>query len=247
MQFLDPQLQILRLYRTLNDHRADWSGTFVFSCGPEAPRSGAAPAAATAGAVSLLLAEDGHEVKKALRRGDVDRIVESMDDAVAALRYNVRKKNPLSIALVADVDAALAEMIERGVQPDVWLGSDESPAAAQPLFDNGMARLDVARSAGQLATQPMVLHGETLREYFIATRTPTQLRDADARVLRLLPKDETLRRRWIERASQYVRSAGDGRWSYLSEGEAFLLESEGLKLRELATLPSPLESQPTEL
>lgn len=196
----------------------------------------------------MLIDSDGHEIKKALRRGEIDFVIDTLDEAIRALKNEVRKKRPLSVALIAEVDATLAEMMERGLQPDMFLTRGAWPSAVQPLLDAGLQYFDTELEVdpAQDAVRPaMTIHGEQHYEYFIPTATPTRLREADARVLRLLPRDEAVRRRWIERASHYLRSATDGRWSYLSEGEAMLLESEGLKLREGPRLSSPEESQPT--
>ncbi|WP_103931875.1 hypothetical protein [Bryocella elongata] len=263
VQAPDQQLQILRIYNRLIQLREDWAGALVFSCGAEAPRSGLAPAASIAGATSLLVAEDGHEIKKTLRRGEIDFVVNTLDEAIRTLKNEVRKKRPLSVALIGDVDATLAEMIERGIKPDVFLAGDAYPAAAQALIDSGVPRLNVVQSSAEPSAPAETAHGEQLHELFIATKTPTKLREADERILRMLPKDETARRRWIERASHYLRSASEGRWVNLTGGEAFLLESEGLKLHDVgpvavepeatpsspkdATPASPAESQPTEL
>jgi len=263
VQAPDQQLQILRIYNRLIQLREDWGGALVFSCGPEAPRSGLAPAASIAGAASLLVAEDGHEIKKTLRRGEIDFVVNTLDEAIRTLKNEVRLKRPLSVALIGNVDATLAEMIERGIQPDVFLAGDDYPAAAQPLLDSGVPRINVVQGSAEPSEPAVTAHGEQLHELFIATKTPTKLREADERILRMLPKDETVRRRWIERASHYLRSASEGRWANLTGGEAFLLESEGLKLHDVdpnpppqettlasqkdATPASPEESQPTEL
>lgn len=243
---MDHQLRTLRLYKLLVELRPDWGGFLVFSCGPEAAKSGAAPAASIAGAASLLVAEDGHEVKKAFRRGEIDFVVNSLDEAIRALKNEVRKKKPLSVAVIADVEATLAEMVERGLQPDAFLTRGPVAEGAQALLERGVPHYAVDDEAE--AGAGLVLHGERHDEYFVSTATPTELRDADARMLRMLPKDETVRRRWAERAGHYLRGAAGGRWAYLSEGEAGLLESEGLTVRSLAeeiSFRSLQESQPT--
>jgi hypothetical protein len=169
-------------------------------------------------------------------------VVNSLDEAIRALKNEVRKKRPLSVALIADVDATVSEMVERGLQPDMFLAGAAYPEAVRSLIDRGMP-VFAAQPEGD--GSPLTIHGEEHFEYFLATTTPTKLREAGERVLRMLPKDEAVRRRWMERAPHYLRGAGDGRWAYLSEAEAMLLESEGLSVRAGAILLLPEQSLPT--
>jgi len=232
---VDHQLNTLRIYKMLAEMRAAWGGALVFCCGTEAMRGGIAPAASIAGAATLALVDDGHEAKKAFRRGEVDFIVNTLDEALRALKNEVRQKRPLSVALVSDVDAAVAEMVERGVQPDEMVSVGELPQVVRALMDRGAPLREMDAETRTM----MQVRGYSYDEYFVETPTATKMREVDARLLRLMPKDEMVRRRWVEKAAQYLRGASDGRWVYLDEGEAGLLESEGFKLR------SPEGLQPT--
>jgi len=221
---VDSQLATLRVYEQLEALREEWGGALVFSCGAEAAVSGVVPAASIAGAASLLVVNDSYELKKAFRRGEVDFIVNSLDEAVRALKNEVRQKRPLSVGLIADVDATVAEMVERGLQPDVFFATGDVPSGLQALISRGMKQVSLGGDGG----------AQEFAEYFIETKTPTKLREVDARLLRLMPKDEIVRRRWVERAAKYQRAATDGRWVMLSGEEAWLMESEGFQLRAIS-------------
>jgi hypothetical protein len=76
-------------------------------------------AANISGAASLAVAEDAESGKAALRDGVVDFLVSSLDEALRILKNEIRKKQPTSVAVSAPFDAVVAEMRERGVQPDL--------------------------------------------------------------------------------------------------------------------------------
>jgi hypothetical protein len=99
----------------------DPGGLLVF-CG-ELDADGMALAAATniAGAASLGVNANPDSVKRALREGVCDFMVNSLDEALRILKNEVRRKQPVSVGLVGNPESVVAEMIERGVQPDLVL------------------------------------------------------------------------------------------------------------------------------
>ena len=115
------QLETLRLYGALVEVREDWGGRLVLSCGEGCAASGVPAAVSIAGGATLAVDGDAAEVKAAMRRGEVDFVVNTLDEALRALKNEVRVRRPLSVGLIADVDAVLREMVERGVQPDLLL------------------------------------------------------------------------------------------------------------------------------
>ncbi len=76
-------------------------------------------AANISGCGSLVVAENAERGKEALRDGVVDFLVSSLDEALRILKNEIRKKQPTSVALTASYAEVMAEMIERGVQPDL--------------------------------------------------------------------------------------------------------------------------------
>ncbi len=138
-------------------------------------------------------------MKAAQRAGYLDFVVNSLDEALRALKNEVRQKRPLSVGLIANVQATGAEMKERGVQPDLRL----EPGAQQgsPL-----------RS-----------------EYFFSARDAARLREIDAALLALFPADDLIRRHWLQRAPQFLREARTGgRWIWLNDEELRSLAARGI-------------------
>ncbi len=78
-----------------------------------------AVAANIAGAASLGVDASAARVKVALRQGLCDFMVNSLDEALRILKNQIRKKEPVAVALMGDPERVAAEMLDRGVQPDL--------------------------------------------------------------------------------------------------------------------------------
>ncbi len=67
-------------------------------------------------------------MKSAMRAGYLDFVVvvNTLDEALRALKNEVRQKRPLTVGLIAEIEATLTEMVERGVQPDLQLVSSDA-------------------------------------------------------------------------------------------------------------------------
>lgn len=76
-------------------------------------------AANVAGAASLVIDPDQDAAKQILRAGFCDFVVNDLDEALRIVKNEIRKRQPVSVCLVADISATVAEMSERGVQPDI--------------------------------------------------------------------------------------------------------------------------------
>jgi hypothetical protein len=75
----------------------------------------------------------------------------------------------------------------------------------------------------------LILDRKRHYEYFFAAGSSAALRSLDANLLNALPQNDTVRRRWLERISHYLRTDRDwGRWIWLSETEVQEIASQGL-------------------
>src|ERR1700716_1083263 len=99
-----PELQqrTLRLYGELWCRRENWSRELVFAAFPGAASSGIAAAASLVGAVSLVVDPDAAMMKMHFRDGAFDFVVNTLDEALRAIKNEIRKGSPLSIGLVAE-------------------------------------------------------------------------------------------------------------------------------------------------
>jgi urocanate hydratase len=81
---------------------------------------GAQPLAATmAGAAFLGVEVDPERIKKRLKTGYCDYMVNTLDEALRILKNAVREKKAVSVGLVGNCADVIPELAERGVVPDV--------------------------------------------------------------------------------------------------------------------------------
>ena len=97
----------------------DLAGKLIVS-GGMGGMSGAQPLAATmAGACYLGIEVDPERIKKRLRSGYCDFMVNSLDEALRILKNAVRKKENISVGLVGNCGDIIPELADRGVVPDI--------------------------------------------------------------------------------------------------------------------------------
>ena len=221
------QFDILRLYGELVSDHEDWGGALVLACGRYAEI--VPTAVSIANGTSLWLTDDAAEGKTAMRRGEVDFVVNTLDEALRTLKNQIRQGRSLGVVLLGDIAAALAEMVERGVLPEIMLGDGaamnaaQSRASIESLSAAGM-RFGYGPSRGEdperWERSIMILHTKRYYAYHVHTRSMDQLREIDAQLLAALPEGDIARRRWLQRVSRYTRDTPEGgRWIWLREEE----------------------------
>src|SRR5277367_4444418 len=177
-------------------------------------------AANVAGAASLALEPDLARAKRSIRNAACDFLVNTLDEALRILKNEIRKSKPVSVALTGDAQAAVAEMIERGVQPDIvsgYSGGSGSSAGLETLEARGARRLEFGSSSEGLPVTWRV-EREPLQWLPVVDRLA-------AASLDLSDASTAARRRWIESAPRYLgRALAGQRYLRMSaaEGEAFV-------------------------
>jgi urocanate hydratase len=223
------QSQILRTYTTLCQLLPTWGGTVVLSLGSAG--SALSVAANIAGAVSLSIDADPANLREATRAGAVDFTVNTLDEALRAMKNEVRKHAPLSVALNAAPLLALDEILERGLAPQLFstfLPPHPSiTQAATTLHSLGAALVDFTeageiqpgfRSSGSFLAPLLEARGWTLQTFTFDT--PAALSSFDVEALALLPSEDALRRRWLEAAPRLLqRQRPPHRTLWLTESE----------------------------
>ncbi len=97
----------------------DLAGRLVIS-GGLGGMGGAQPLAATMnGAAFLGIEVDPHRIQRRLETGYLDRMTESLDEALELIESARRKKEPISVGLLGNTAVVLPELVRRGVTPDV--------------------------------------------------------------------------------------------------------------------------------
>ena len=200
----DLQRQTLRLYGELLARSDVWAGKLVFTSGVGSSATGLPAAVSIASGTTLVLDPDSATVKTVFRSGGIDFVVNTLDEALRVLKNEIRQRKPLSVALIAAIEPTLAEMTERGVQPDL--------------------RWEAASSQTAELTAWLASRSWSVQEF--TTETTAALRALDARLLDTLPLGDSLRRTWLQRITHYQRpSAGGSRLLWLTAEEKRMLEA----------------------
>ena len=100
---------------------------------------GAQPLAATmAGAAFLGVEVDPERIKKRLKTGYCDFMVNTLDEALRILKNAVRKKENVSVGLVGNCADIIPELAERGVVPDILTDQTSAHDPLNGYVPNGM-------------------------------------------------------------------------------------------------------------
>jgi urocanate hydratase len=188
----DLQRQTLRLYGELLSRREatheTLGGQLIFTSGPGASATGLPAAVSIAGGTTLALDPDAPTVKAVFRQGGIDFVVNTLDEALRVLKNEIRQHKPLSVALISPIQPVLDEMADRGVAPDLTF-------AVTP-------NLEVLTPSSTLAPW---LAARNWSEVNLPAASTSDLRSLDLRLLEVLPPEDTLRRRWLQRIPHYQR------------------------------------------
>ncbi|MGI4853069.1 MAG: hypothetical protein ACRYF4_03355 [Janthinobacterium lividum] len=125
------QVHTLELFLALWLARSAWPGSLLLGVGLGPVGRALALASVATGAAGLFLESEPDALRAAHREGCCTFTVSTLEEAVRALKNEVRQKRAISIALRGNVAANLREMVYRGIQPDVLAFS--RPALAEEL------------------------------------------------------------------------------------------------------------------
>src|SRR6185503_4929821 len=116
----------------------DLAGKLIVS-GGMGGMGGAQPLAATmAGASFLGIDVDPERIKKRLKTGYCDFMVNTLDEALRILKNAVRKKENISVGLVGNCADIIPELAERGVVPDILTDQTSAHDPLNGYVPNGM-------------------------------------------------------------------------------------------------------------
>ncbi len=122
----------------------DLSGKLIVS-GGMGGMGGAQPLAGTmTGAAFLGIDVDPERIKKRLKTGYCDFMVNSLDEALRILKNAIRKKENISVGLVGNCADVIPELARRGVVPDILTDQTSAHDPLNGYVPNGMT-LEEAR------------------------------------------------------------------------------------------------------
>lgn len=172
-------------------------------------RSGIALAIAAniAGAASMGVEPELARAKVSIRSGACDFLVNTLDEALRTLKNEIRRKKAVSVVLAGGAPQVVAEMVERGVQPEIVVG--DAPGV-ETLVTRGARRLGWASGEGAAVTWGVAR--EPLRWLPVVDRIAAEA---------LEPASTTAaRRRWLEAGPRYLgRELARQRYLRMSEAE----------------------------
>ena len=153
-------------------------------------------AASIAGAASLTLETQTEAVRHCVRNGIVDFAVIAVDEALRILKNEIRKQQPIAVLLEREPAGVLAELVERGAQPDMlrW-------AAPDPAIDTLKAR------GARALPQPRETAPDGEIRWRAGEGGSAGLRQLDLLAGQILPQKDSERQNWITRAPRYLPRA----------------------------------------
>jgi urocanate hydratase len=236
----DAQAEALRAFTVLNSLQpatmdGGWPGALVLIIGLGQQGAALSTAGNIAGAACLAIDDRPEACRAALLSGACDFVVNTVDEALRILKNQIRQRRPVSIALEAAPDAALDELLQRGVLPELFteLRSDADPLqpatrerALQSFrslgtiivnFDGPLSSvsgvLDAAAQLGSITQQ----RGLNLESFPFANGE--ELRVFDANLQQIIPANDP-RHRWCAAAPRFFhRERPHRRLVYLSPEE----------------------------
>ena len=174
---------------------------------------GAQPlAAALHGAAFLGIDADAERIKRRVKTGYCEVMVNNLDEALRMLKNAVRQGKSVTIGLIGDCADVFPELARRGVVPDVL--SDYTPAqgraaaqgqAAGELKKLGTLLLDDSGGADSLGA--LFADGWRLATWLALSGEPADIARLDRLALEMFPGDERIQR-WLPIAGKYVRFQG---------------------------------------
>jgi Urocanase Rossmann-like domain len=225
---LDTQAEALRAFTVLTSLRpatmdGGWPGALILAIGL-GPRGAAVSTAGNiAGAACFAIDPRPEACRAALLSGACDFIVNTVDEALRILKNQIRQRRPVSVGLEASQDAAVGELLERGVLPELMAElqsndpGDEAGALSPSMRDQvlqsfappGTLIVDfdgsLAGAAGAIDGSATLGSATTQRGLKFESFTFSngeELRAFDARIQQVIPAEDS-RHRWCVAAPRF--------------------------------------------
>jgi urocanate hydratase len=225
-------------------------GGRLFYAGELTDRARAAIVAANiAGAASLAASALADTAKQAMRAGQVDFLVNSLDEALRILKNEIRKHETVAVCVTAAPDSIEQEMRDRGVQPDLLFCGHaiESAHGSNSRSTHG-SRHGSRRGAEAVVPDSIFdsIAGGKAEQIWLtwrASQSPALwLPRLDALALALLTSEASHTRRWLERAPRYLgRIAQKTRVLRVSDSFASHFIHQAGELVRSGEIPVPIE------
>jgi urocanate hydratase len=189
---------------------------------------GAQPlAAALHGAAFLGIDADAGRIKRRVKAGYCEAMVNHLDEALRMLKNAARQRKSASVGLIGNCAELFPELARRGVVPDLL--TDYTPAnasfdgyiaaASQPPQDSLAAHTQGLRDLEKLGTRvidpttargylrPLLADRWRLTTWLALSGEPADIARLDRLAMEMFPADQRVQR-WLAIAGKYVRFQG---------------------------------------
>ncbi len=149
------------------------------------------------GVATLAASAQAATLRQAMHAGVIDFLINSLDEALRILKNEIRKREPVSVAVSLAPQAIVQEMLDRGVLPDL-LPPHLPSAPGNSSFDTF-----IAQGAQRVASAPLPSASKLLIWQIPAefARRPS---DFDALLLQHLPPCDHAAARWLRQSPRYL-------------------------------------------
>lgn len=183
----------------------DMGGKFVASSSISGSRAALPLAATMNGAAFLGIDADSERIKRCVKTGYCDVMVNSLDEALRILKNAVRKHEGASVGLLGNPADVISEMASRGVVPDLLIAAESQDSVAPNALQGAMRSL---KSMGSLILSPLSSNEAFGSICCVAlSGEPTDIQRIDRLLVDLFPGDEPLSR-WIRTLQRRLRHQG---------------------------------------
>ena len=226
----DLQTKVLRAYTVLSTLRPSWAGALILNVGLNPTGSAVSLAANIAGAASLAASPDPAALRQAMRDGVIDFFVNSLEEALRILKNEIRKRQTVSVAVAIAAVSLTAQMLDRGVLPDLLPGLGLSPIDFEKFLAPGARRVANAYpSQGEFVT------------WSVETDFARWLPRLDSLAAAILPAEDHLRQRWLRLAPRYL-----GRVAQRQHGVVLAAQERALFEAEIDTMQEQNQAEGRE-
>ena len=171
-------------------------GQLLYASELDEPGCILATAGNISGAATLAASADATTLRHAMRNGTIDFVVNSLDEALRILKNEIRKREPVSVAVSIAPEAIVKEMLEQGVLPNLLPSpqASKSESDLNTFITQGAQRLPAAPS--QPSSRFMI--------WQIAAEYAQRPAAFDELLAQHLPPNDHLARRWLRQSPHYL-------------------------------------------
>ena len=197
------QAEIYRLYKALAStsffrEATGLGGRLLYAGELASPSRSLISAANIAGAASLAASADSVAQRAAIRDGVVDFLVTSLEEALRILKNEIRKHQAVSVCVALAPELLTAQMLDRGVLPDLLPPSDWHTTGLSQAAANALTKM------GALGLQTTAPAQNPYTTWSVDRDFSRWLPRIDVCVTTLLPASDSTRLRWLRLAPRYL-------------------------------------------